>query len=130
MLVVEDEVGKVCGYCDIDGREGALNSGLPPRPYLSDLAVCSKMQRQGVATKLVESCEEICRSWGHSYLYLKVDKGNRAAFELYEKLGYTMLQPDFDEKNQMLLGKPLAKNTVSTEKIANEAEVLTAPYSE
>jgi len=115
MLVVQDENGQVCGYCDLDGDDiKGLAPDTPPRPYLSDLAVASARQRQGIATQLMRVAECVARDWGFDYLYLKVDQDNEKALKLYEKLGYEPApNSNWDEKKQRLLRKPLVGRGLS-----------------
>ncbi len=59
-------------------------------PYLSNLAVDEKYRRNGVASKLLLSCEKLCHEWGFKDLYLHVLEDNYQARQLYFKLGYRM----------------------------------------
>jgi len=83
-------------------------------PYLSNLAVNRKYRRQGVASQLLNSCEQIAISWGFKELYLHVLEDNQQAQQLYFKLGYRIYTMDshwnkftFWRSRQILLYKQL-----------------------
>jgi GNAT superfamily N-acetyltransferase len=83
-------------------------------PYLSNLAVHTTCRRQGVAGKLLLSCEQIAKSWGFNDLFLHVLENNHQARQLYLKLGYELERVDtswnhwlFQQPRQMLLHKRL-----------------------
>ncbi|AFY35146.1 GNAT family N-acetyltransferase [Calothrix sp. PCC 7507] len=57
-------------------------------PYLSNLAVCPKYRRNGVASELLTKCEYVSREWGFQDLYLHVVEDNHQARQLYFKQGY------------------------------------------
>jgi ribosomal protein S18 acetylase RimI-like enzyme len=65
-----------------------------PYPYLSNLAVRSSSRRQGVAKKLLDTCETIARDRGFQDLYLHVMEDNHQARQLYANAGYQAKQPD------------------------------------
>ncbi|CAM9188569.1 unnamed protein product [Phaeothamnion confervicola] len=83
-----------------------VSADLPPRPYLSDLAVSFKFRRRGVGTALVRACERACQAWGYQSVFLKVEAENRAGLALYRALGYVEALPP-DAKNQILLSRTL-----------------------
>lgn len=56
---------------------------------LSNLCVSSNARRRGIAKKLCVCAEETASEWGYDEMFLKVEKDNKAAKDLYEtKLGY------------------------------------------
>lgn len=57
-------------------------------PYLSNLAVCPKYRRHGVASRLLTKCEKVSQEWGFQDLYLHVLENNHQARQLYFKQGY------------------------------------------
>ena len=65
-----------------------------PYPYLSNLAVHLKARRQGVAQKLLDSCETVAINSGFQELYLHVLADNHQARQLYLKAGYQTKQTD------------------------------------
>jgi ribosomal protein S18 acetylase RimI-like enzyme len=89
-------------------------------PYLSNLAVHTTRRRQGVAGKLLLSCEQIARNWGFEDLFLHVLEDNHQARQLYLKLGYQLDRVDpswsywlFQKPRQMLLHKRLKPSSSS-----------------
>lgn len=65
-----------------------------PYPYLSNLAVRLDSRRQGVAQRLLESCETIALDLGFQDLYLHVLEDNHQARQLYTKAGYQIKETD------------------------------------
>lgn len=89
-------------------------------PYLSNLAVHTTRRRQGVAGKLLLSCEQIAKSWGFDDLFLHVLENNHQARQLYLKLGYQLERVDtswshwlFQQPRQLLLHKRLKSSSSS-----------------
>ena len=81
--------GKVLGFVEIDCRETRpLKEGLPPRPYMCNLAIDKKWRRNGIATALIEACEDVALKNGYENIYLKVRSANDVAVRMYESLGY------------------------------------------
>lgn len=70
--------------------------------YISNLAVHPEYRRQGIAHRLLQSCEHIAKDWGYSDMYLHVLDNNRPARCLYEKLGFSMSTVDFSLSAFML----------------------------
>lgn len=62
--------------------------------YLSNLAVPHSRRRQGVATQLLQACEQTARAWGYRQIYLHVLENNQAARQLYFRAGYQFQQID------------------------------------
>ena len=59
-------------------------------PEIQDVFVLPAQRRRGIATELTHAAEEAARARGWSRISLSVSReGNRAARQLYEKLGYT-----------------------------------------
>lgn len=96
------EDDRIVGFVDIDQRIPTKpQPDDAPRPYLSDLAVCSNWRRQGIARALIMQCENLCREeWGHRAIYLKVDRTNGAAVKLYASLGYTTVK-EFQDSSKV-----------------------------
>lgn len=61
-----------------------------PREYLyiSNLAVSPVYRRQGIARKLLLSCEPLALQWGYQEIYLHVLDDNKQAKQLYLNLNY------------------------------------------
>lgn len=73
-----------------------------PAPLMSNLAVSRQFRRRGLAEQMVRAVETVVRKeWGYSECYLYVEERNRAAVQLYEKLGYRKLWRD-DGANTLL----------------------------
>lgn len=79
---------ELMGYVDLHNLSHS-KGGLPPGPYLSDLAVKRSCRRQGIGGALLKKCEEIClEEWDESYLHLMCDTKNTGALKLYFATGY------------------------------------------
>jgi GNAT superfamily N-acetyltransferase len=83
-------------------------------PYLSNLAIGNPHRRQGIALQLLKRSEETIRNWGFREIYLHVLENNRAALDLYRKLGYHIRRSDnhwgnllFGQPRQLLMHKAL-----------------------
>lgn len=81
----------IIGFVDVDARPGT-NESDAPRPYLSDLAVLPAYRRKGIAQALIHECETEAKLWGKDELYLRVERKNDGALDMYRnKLGYEAL---------------------------------------
>eukprot|EP00557_Chaetoceros_sp_GSL56_P000669 CAMPEP_0176493968 /NCGR_PEP_ID=MMETSP0200_2-20121128/9833_1 /TAXON_ID=947934 /ORGANISM="Chaetoceros sp., Strain GSL56" /LENGTH=319 /DNA_ID=CAMNT_0017891669 /DNA_START=105 /DNA_END=1061 /DNA_ORIENTATION=+ len=86
---------KIVGFVEVDSRPGTKPND-PPRPYLSDLAVHRHYRRNGIAKALIETCEQqVLEGWEQRYLYLRVDRENYAARNMYMKLGYEWIPHEY-----------------------------------
>ena len=54
-----------------------------PIAYVYDLAVLSDHQRQGIASSLMSSLNELCRHEGFEEVYVQADKTDNHALEFY-----------------------------------------------
>lgn len=105
--------GKVVGFAEVDARplgtskgggattDSASEYGISNnilRSYMYNLAVDKKWKRKGIASALVQACEEFVSDMHDSCiekrLYLRVRKSNYAAVALYENLGYNEMDPE------------------------------------
>ena len=84
-------------------------------PYLSNLAVCNKYRRQGIAKQLMVACEKVAMRWGFKDLYLHVLENNQPAKRAYLKMGYQLCRFEpglgsyfFRRPRKMLLHKHLS----------------------
>lgn len=85
----------IVGFVEVDSRPGKKQNDAP-RPYLSDLAVHRNYRRNGIAKALIETCEkQVLDGWKQSRLYLRVDRENYAARNMYTKLGYEWQPHDY-----------------------------------
>lgn len=81
------EVSKIC---TTNGKSTKF-----PAPLMSNLAVCKRYRRKGLAEDLVRAAEELAlKEWGYDECYLFVEKKNTPALRLYRKLGYKILWED------------------------------------
>lgn len=64
--------------------------------YLSNLAVINASRRQGIASKLLQKCEQIAYNWGYENIYLHVLENNHQATKLYLGNGYKINHIDSD----------------------------------
>jgi len=114
--------GQVIGFAELDNRpienippmtsKTGSTVPPPPRPYMCNLAIDAKYQRKGIATSLIQNCEDICQTyWGLDYVYLKVRKENDSAVQLYQGLGYDIVESRKEK-------------TVTSKKKEEEEEIL------
>jgi ribosomal protein S18 acetylase RimI-like enzyme len=110
----------ICGFVDVDARipNQPTSYSYNPRPYLSDLCIHPDFRRRGIATVLIQACEEFCiklprHRWSDQSseselpeLYIRVEANNAAAVNMYKKLGYKTL-PNPDGDNILILHKIL-----------------------
>jgi ribosomal protein S18 acetylase RimI-like enzyme len=106
------QIGEICGTVELALR--SHQSYQPQTPYLSNLAVHNTYRRQGVAQKLLKTCEQTAKTWGFSEIYLHVLENNHQARRLYAKVGYRLYLVDwnlwswlFRQPRRLLLRKSL-----------------------
>lgn len=99
----DDDATKIiaCAGVEVDRiPNGALkalsgSSTTTYAPLMSNLAVSRQYRRRGLAEQMVGAVETMVRNeWGYTECYLYVEERNRAAVQLYEKLGYRKLWRD------------------------------------
>lgn len=85
--------------------------------YVSNLAVSRNYRRQGIARRLLLSCEPLALKWGYEDIYLHVLDDNEGAKQLYLNLGYNIdrieTHPHYwivSRPNRLLLRKNLIEN--------------------
>lgn len=110
VLIADSSEGQVSGFVDVGlplfdmatraftlpaRPEGLGAAAAPPpscelRPYVSNLAVCESVRRQGVGRRLMAECEDEVRGWGaeHEFIWLEVSVDNEPAISFYRSLGY------------------------------------------
>jgi len=94
-LVAESSTGRIVGFAELWGEDAAAlhnMSALTPQPVLFNLCVAKEARCQGIAQALLEQCEDQCRSWGDDSLYLKVRADNDAAYTLYRREGWELVE--------------------------------------
>lgn len=62
--------------------------------YISNLAVGQGFRRQGIATTLLQSCEQVAQRWQLGELRLHVMEDNLAARALYLNAGFALVQAE------------------------------------
>jgi GNAT superfamily N-acetyltransferase len=66
-------------------------------PLMSNLAVSRNYRRRGLAEQMVRAVEvRVRKEWGYQECFLYVEERNRAAVQLYQKLGYRKVWRDAD----------------------------------
>ncbi len=85
-------------------------------PYVSNLAVRENYRRQGLASKLLQKCDQIACSWGYDRVQLHVLEENRLALKLYLDSGYQIIKRErqwsslfYPGSTRILLRKKLSK---------------------
>ncbi|CAI0627856.1 unnamed protein product [Linum tenue] len=95
------EHGKAPHFCNIDG------GGEDRYSYVSNLVVSLSARRQGIATNMMQFVVETAKSSaGVEHLYVHVDRNNKLAQQLYDKMGFKMIEEASDglvEDNTFLL---------------------------
>ena len=75
------------------------------------LDIIPEARRMGLATLLMDECEQRLRSFGCTEIYLETAVNNEPALQLYRKLSYQLLStlPDYyaHSLDAFLMGKPL-----------------------
>lgn len=69
----------------------------PHIPDLQSVRVLEAFRGQGVGSKLLEICETIVRSEGHSLVSLAVALDNDGARRLYERVGYRIVGTPYED---------------------------------
>lgn len=78
-FVVESD-GNLVGYCMSNvGKEGY---------HITNIAIAGEHQRRGIGSKLMHTLEAIAHERGCNRAYLEVRITNKAAIQMYRKLGY------------------------------------------
>ena len=118
-----DTTTNICGFVDIDTRipNRPTSYKYNPRPYLSDLCIHPNYRRYGLASLLIQSCEEYCQSHHRRKssnqrnaflstddplgpeIYIRVETKNIIAIQMYQKLGYSILSDHADSSNPNIL---------------------------
>ncbi len=101
----------------LDGTDGSLAgyAGMQvvlDEAEITNIAVSPSQRRRGIAYKLLEGLELLCRRKNVKYLHLEVRENNTAARKLYEKYGFGIdgIRKNFYQKpteNAVLMTKVL-----------------------
>ena len=81
-FVVEDD-GRIVGASMVNLFDG--------QPFLTYVVVHPEMQGRGIGTSLIAATGEALRSAGHARMDLFVTESNEPAVNLYEKLGFEVV---------------------------------------
>lgn len=76
------------------GRGADLDYEVCNRPLLSSVAVSPRYRRRGLGKKLCREVEKWAKAEGFDEVLLKVERDNRRARSLYQKLGYRVVALD------------------------------------
>ncbi|CAG1017020.1 diamine N-acetyltransferase [Anaerolineales bacterium] len=86
IFIAEDEAGKRAGFLHLQIQTDYFNGSKVA--YISDIAVDSSFEGQGVGRTLLDKAEDWAREQGCSLLTLYVFSNNSRARKVYEKLGF------------------------------------------
>ncbi|XGB43184.1 MAG: GNAT family N-acetyltransferase [Nodosilinea sp. LVE1205-7] len=87
--------GELVGSVEIARRLSWPWQGFPKTyAYIANLAVGRLRRRQGIASNLLQVCEQIALDWQLYDLYLHVMADNRGALQLYQGLGFRTVSID------------------------------------
>ena len=91
--LARDEAATVCGVAQlllVDLRPEVGREAGKKVAFVQSVAVPQAMRRRGIATRLVDWCEEEARRrFGDVELWLAIAVNNDAAYALYTRMGYT-----------------------------------------
>jgi ribosomal protein S18 acetylase RimI-like enzyme len=86
IYIAEDETGKRAGFLHLQTQTDYFNGGKVA--YISDIAVDSSFEGQGIGRILLDKAEEWAYEQGCSLLSLYVFSANSRARKVYETLGF------------------------------------------
>lgn len=85
IFIAEDETGTRAGFIHVQTQIDYFGE---KHGYISELAVDSSFEGQGVGRILLETAESWARAMGHRLLSLYVFAANTHAMQVYEKYGF------------------------------------------
>lgn len=88
-ICVAEANGSVVAYLSIEVHHEQENF-----IYLDDLSVSEKYRCKGIGTKLIKTAEKFAEETDISTIVFHVDKSNKSAFKLYERLGYSIMNDE------------------------------------
>ena len=88
---IEQNKSLIIGTVEISLRT-SLWAPTPQYPYISNLAVRENYRRQGLASNLLQKCEQIAFGWGYDQIQLHVLEQNKIALQLYLGHGYQIIK--------------------------------------
>lgn len=91
-LAVDNEraVGMIVCKIFQGGGEEEFTTSCPKVGFISDLVVADGMRGQGIGKALIDRAEAYFSEKRCEYIQLEVFEPNRRAFELYQKLGFSV----------------------------------------
>lgn len=110
---------QIVGTIEISLRKPYGWGNQKKHPYISNLAVKKEFRRQGIASQLLQKCEEIAHHWGFENLLLHVLAENHGGRKVYINNGYIIQQEETDlyslfikSKRRLLLKKSLTNKSL------------------
>lgn len=88
-ICVAETTGSVVAYLSIEVHHEQGNF-----IYLDDLSVSEEYRCKGIGTELIKTAEKFAEETDISTIVFHVDKTNRSAFKLYERLGYFIMNDE------------------------------------
>ncbi len=86
---------QLAGTVELSQRQSWPWQGLSPSyAYVSNLAVAVGFRQQGIAGRLLATCETLALGWNLHDLYLHVMEDNLAALRLYRRAGFQLSQTE------------------------------------
>ncbi|MBD5084923.1 MAG: GNAT family N-acetyltransferase [Clostridiales bacterium] len=95
-ICVAEASGSVIAYLSIEVHHEQENF-----IYLDDLSVSTAYRDHGIGTALIKIAERFAEEKNIPTIVFHVEKSNRSAFRLYERLGYSILS-DEDTRFRMV----------------------------
>ena len=89
----------ISGTVEMTLRSYASSHHSTKHPYIANLAVRRGDRRQGIASHLLNHCEQTARAWGFQEIYLHVLETNYQAKQLYFNCGYHLYRTEYDYLN-------------------------------
>jgi ribosomal protein S18 acetylase RimI-like enzyme len=132
LIVVATETGEIAGFMELGTMpspipvktmwEGVETDSRPEMPYLANVAVGQSYQRQRMGSKLVLLAEKLSKKWcatdlHEPALYLAVDTDNKAAVNMYDKLGFIRFLDETDKLSDKALRKMKRKPRLYYQKV-------------
>ena len=86
IFIAETEDGRLAGFIHLQTQADYFNG--EKHGYISDIAVDSSFEGQGIGRAMMAKAEEWAAQQGYGLLTLYVFAGNARAQQMYEKFGY------------------------------------------
>lgn len=88
-ICVAETGGSVAAYLSIEVHREQENF-----IYLDDLSVSARYRGHGIGTELINAAERFAVETGIPTIVFHVERSNRSAFRLYERLGYSIMSDE------------------------------------